>query len=422
MRQRRDSLDRKQETAVSRSSPHTRIKRFARLLHRLLRQCRTLTCLALLTGFWTASASADPGTLPTCSAIDTPDYLACLTPAAAALKTTHFDSGGRVFRRGDTLDFRWRGAASAVRVEGAYGNYGVALQRLTANEWAASVRVPNLAALAERFSFVATGAEGEDVRETMHFNGPAARPRAAERRAVEMLTLPSRHLPQGRQVRVWLPPGHSASQRYPVIYIADGAAEFGDELLAAMQAGRLPAMVVVGIEADQAARFAEYVDFPKREGVPSDPARFAAHERFIIEELMPWAESTLGASKEPGSRTVAGSSNGADWAAAMALQHPDLFGRAIVMSPIMVAQYAIPDAPGARFELSAGALEPPFALATACFAQRLNAKGGSVKLRWWPHTHAPEQWHAAFLAALLDEPSATLPDAHACDVFLADPL
>ncbi|WP_374600317.1 alpha/beta hydrolase [Niveibacterium sp.] len=387
-----------------------------------MRHLRTLIGLSLLTGLCFANARAAQNSLPDCAASGATPYLACLTNTTAMAESPAYERGGRIGRRGDTLDFRWRGAASAVRVEGTYGNYGFALNRIGANEWAASVRVPNLAALVERFAFVATDADGKDVRQTMHFNGPAASPLVPERGAIEAFTLESRHLSQSRQVNVWLPPGHSASQRYPVVYIADGAAEFGNELLAAMQAGRLPAMVVVGIEADQAARFAEYVDFPKREGIPSDPARFAAHERFFVDEVLPWAESKFGAANEPGSRSVAGFSNGADWAAAMALRHPDLFGRAIVMSPIMVVEYAIPDAPSTRFELSGGALEPPFALATACFAQRLHAKGGTVKLRWWPHTHAPEQWRAAFLAALLDEASATLPDAHACDRFLADPL
>jgi len=383
---------------------------------------RTPIRLTLLAGLCFANAHAAQNTLPDCSTTAATPYIACLTSVTPIPGVPQIAAGGRMFRHGDTLDFHWRGTATAVRVEGAHGSYGIALHPLTEKEWAASVRVPNLAALAERFSFVATGAGGEEVRETMAFNGPEARPRAPARRPIETATLKSNDLPQGRAVNVWLPPGHSASERYPVIYITDGAAQFGDELIAAMQVGRLPAMVVVGIEADQAERFAEYVDFPQREGIPSDPARFAAHERFIIETVMPWAEARFGASTEPGSRIVAGFSNGADWAAAMALRHPDLFGRAIAMSPIMVSQYAIPDAPGARFDLSAGALEPPFARATACFAQRLNAKGASVKLRWWPHTHTLEQWRTAFLAALLDEPSATLPDAHACDVFRDDPL
>ncbi|WP_374511590.1 alpha/beta hydrolase [Niveibacterium sp.] len=387
-----------------------------------MRPLRTPICLTLLTGLCISNAHADQSTLPDCATSTATPYLACLTTTAPMPGAPQYAAGGRMFRHGDTLDFHWRGAATAARVEGAHGSYGIALHRLTANDWAASVRVPNLAALDERFSFVATSAGGEEVHETMQFSGPDARARAPQRRPVKALTLTSQHLPQGRQVNVWLPPGHSASRRYPVIYIADGAAAFGDELLAAMQAGRLPAMVIVGIEADQAERFSEYVDFPQREGIPSDPARFAAHERFVVETVMPWAESHFGASTEPGSRIVAGFSNGADWAAAMALRHPDLFGRAIVMSPIMVSQYAIPDVPGARFDLSAGALEPPFARATACFAQRLNAKGAIVKLRWWPHTHATEQWLTAFLAALLDEPSAALPDAHACDVFREDSL
>ncbi|MCX9155683.1 alpha/beta hydrolase-fold protein [Niveibacterium sp. 24ML] len=389
------------------------------LPHRM-RQRLTPACLALLTGFWLAKASADQSSLPDCSASTAMPYLACLTSATNRPEPPHDFSGGRILHRGDTLNLRWRGAASAVQVEGTYGNYALALHPVAVDEWAASVRVPHLASLTERFTFIATRAGGDELHDTIHFSGPEALPRSAQRGAVETVTLPSRHFAQGRQVKVWLPPGHAASQRYPVIYIADGAAHFGDELLTAMQSGRLPAMVVVGIEADPAERFAEYVDFPKHEGLPSNPARFAAHERFIIETLLPWAESNFGASNTPADRTLAGFSNGADWAAAMALRHPELFGRAIVMSPIMVSQYAIPDAPGARFDLSAGALEPPFALATACFALRLHAKGHTVTLRWWPHTHSPEQWRTAFPAALLNAPAAALPDARSCDVFRAE--
>lgn len=381
-----------------------------------MRRIPTRTGLFLTTSLLLTAAKANPNGLPDCPLPADYPFLACVTSGSPASSTAQ-RSGASIAAEGDRLTLRWHGSASAVRVEGNDGNYGFPLQQIGPDDWAVGLRLPALRGLSERFTFHIESSDGSVASETMLFQGPGVQADAAKQAQRQTVILPSRHLRADRRLTVWLPPGYSAGRRYPVIYVADNAAWLGDDLFDAMRAGRTPATLIVGIESDPENRYAEYIDRPAGIPMPGDPPRFAAHERFVIDEVMPWAESEYGAAQEAAQRSVAGYSNGADWAAAMALRHPDLFGRAIVMSPIMVSQYTIPDAPGARFDLSAGALEAPFALATACFAQGLHSKGADLKLRWWPHSHAPSQWRVAFAAALLELPADRIPDGNTCDMF-----
>ena len=108
--------------------------------------------------------------------------------------------------------------------------------------------------------------------------------------------------------------------------MADGqsVAAYAPILEAAILAGRVPPTVLVGIHSgDQ--RDEEYV---------KNGALYKAHEAFVIDELLPWAERTLGASKARASRFLMGFSNGADWTLKMSASHGDTFGGVIAMSPL----------------------------------------------------------------------------------------
>jgi enterochelin esterase-like enzyme len=61
--------------------------------------------------------------------------------------------------------------------------------------------------------------------------------------------------------------------------------------------------------------------------------RFQTHERFLIDEVLPWAESKFNAPKNRNGRAVFGASNGGSFALAMGIRNPDIFGRIIAFSP-----------------------------------------------------------------------------------------
>ena len=62
--------------------------------------------------------------------------------------------------------------------------------------------------------------------------------------------------------------------------------------------------------------------------------RFELHEKWLIEKVLPWAEHSQNASPERAHRFIGGFSNGADLALALANDHPDLFGGALIHSPV----------------------------------------------------------------------------------------
>src|SRR5215831_11975584 len=89
----------------------------------------------------------------------------------------------------------------------------------------------------------------------------------------------------GRQVMVYLPPVPPEA----IVFAGDGQmiAQWGRLL----EAADLPSTMIVGVHrvADETLRLHEYS--PK-----FDPERFAAHERFFVEEVSSWARSRFGVS------------------------------------------------------------------------------------------------------------------------------
>jgi len=66
-----------------------------------------------------------------------------------------------------------------------------------------------------------------------------------------------------------------------------------------------------------------------QEYVQTGSKEFAAHEKWFIEEVLPWAEKEFGASRNRLERIVFGSSNGGPFSLTMGARHPDLFGNVV---------------------------------------------------------------------------------------------
>jgi enterochelin esterase-like enzyme len=138
---------------------------------------------------------------------------------------------------------------------------------------------------------------------------------------------------ESRNVWVWRPPNAPANTRLPVLYMADGLDGLYvalAHLKADMEAGRVPPFLVISIDPRQRPeqRAAEYV-----RSYPGGGDAYPMHERWFLEQVIPWAERTQRASNERAHRFIGGFSNGADWALSMANDHPEMFAGALLHSP-----------------------------------------------------------------------------------------
>jgi predicted alpha/beta superfamily hydrolase len=154
----------------------------------------------------------------------------------------------------------------------------------------------------------------------------------------------STRLTNRRNVIVYLPPGYDAARdaRYPVLYMHDGqnlfdrATAFGsrewemDETAERLiAAGTIQPLIIVGIY-NTGARMSEYT--------PVGPAPAAGrsgddYARFLIEELKPFIDRTYRTKPDRDNTGVAGSSLGGLISLNLAMRHPDVFGKAGVISP-----------------------------------------------------------------------------------------
>jgi len=132
----------------------------------------------------------------------------------------------------------------------------------------------------------------------------------------------SKNIGAPRNVKVWLPPGHDPKKSYPVFYTCDGMLNVDMKLVAPLIAeGRIPPIIVVAIMHGPNLRMQEYVQVGSKS--------FEAHEKWFIEEVLPWAEKEFGASAKREERIVFGSSNGGPFSLTMGARHPDLFGNVV---------------------------------------------------------------------------------------------
>lgn len=127
----------------------------------------------------------------------------------------------------------------------------------------------------------------------------------------------------GRAVTVYVPSAPADA----VVFTADGGWHT-ERLVAALEAGEAPATMIVGVHGrdDDEGRFSEYVP-----GV--DEERFAAHEAFFLDEVAGWVRSRFGVALGADRTGVWGASLGGEFALAMGVRHPDVFGAVFSASP-----------------------------------------------------------------------------------------
>jgi enterochelin esterase-like enzyme len=243
------------------------------------------------------------------------------------------------------------------------------------------------------------------------WRGPRATPapdtaRALHGRLVDD-TIRSRFLPAPRGVTVYVPPARGAEPIAGVVYLGDGQSVRGlaAEVDTLVAAGRLPRLLLVGMHCDTArgdgtpeqdGRMLEYLS-----GI-DDSTRFLAHERFFLEEVLPWAERGYGAPTRPEQRAVFGFSNSAAFAIDMGLRHPDVFGRVLAFSPagkkpVLPTPMATP---AAAFFLLGGLYEQPFHEKAVRWGALFRAHDVRNTVREVVAGHDWEQWRTSLPEAL----------------------
>ena len=222
-------------------------------------------------------------------------------------------------------------------------------------------------------------------------------------------TLKSANPVAARGVVVYVPPARGKEPIAGVVFLGDGgsASPLAPVIDTLITTGALPRIMLVGIPSamrkpgdapDFDPRAMEYLwDFE------NGNARFLAHEKFLFNEVIPWAERKYGAPRDRAKRATWGISNSAGWAIDMGLRHPDVIGNVIAFSPGGRHGQIDKDvklAPSVRFFLQGGTMESAFHRIALAWNDSLSARGLKPKLREPFAGHDWTVWHDTFPDAL----------------------
>jgi len=188
----------------------------------------------------------------------------------------------------------------------------------------------------------------------------------------------------GRQVTAYLPPDPPEA----VVFAGDGQliSQWGEVVAAAGG----PSTMIVGVHrsADETLRLHEY-------SPGFDPERFAAHERFFVEDVRAWTRSRFGVALPKERTAVYGVSAGGELALAIGLRHPDVYGAVFCASP--GGGYRPPGVmpnPLPRAYLVGGTQEPWFLEHATRWADALRGAGADVVMAERDGSHGGAFWRA----------------------------
>lgn len=193
----------------------------------------------------------------------------------------------------------------------------------------------------------------------------------------------------GREVTAYVPPASPEA----IVFSGDGQliTSWGDTL----EAADLPPTMIVGAHRldDETRRIHEYSPGESTAEFAFDPERFAAHEKFFVEDVREWARSRFGVALPPDRTAVFGVSASGELALAMGLRHPDIYGAVFCASP--GGGYrppAVMPNPLPRAYLVGGRQEPWFLENATRWADALRAAGADVVLTDREGTHGDPFW------------------------------
>lgn len=197
----------------------------------------------------------------------------------------------------------------------------------------------------------------------------------------------------GRQVTAYVP----AAAAEAVVFAGDG--HLVPSWAAALEAADLPPTMIVGAHRleDETLRLHEYSPGRSTAEFAFDPHRFAAHEKFFVEDVRRWAATRLDVGLPAGRTAVFGISAGAELALAMGLRRPDIYGAVLCASPGAGYQPSAP-LPGRlpRTYFVAGTGEPFFLANATRWADALREAGGDVVMAERAGSHGNALWEHEF--------------------------
>jgi len=152
-----------------------------------------------------------------------------------------------------------------------------------------------------------------------------------------------------RKLRVWVPPGYGSAENagrlYPVLYLNDGQNLFdpatayagvdwrvgqtGAELV---RQGRVPPLVIVGIDHAGGDRIREFIPYPSMHPLVLKP-HGRRYPEFLIREAMPFIQREYRVAQGPKFTGLGGSSLGAAIALYTVTARPGVFGKLLLESP-----------------------------------------------------------------------------------------
>lgn len=156
----------------------------------------------------------------------------------------------------------------------------------------------------------------------------------------------SRHLPDARDLIVYLPPGYEeeSDRTYPVLYMQDGQNLFDPETSfikgrtwemreqadEVIEAGEVEPLIIVGIYNTGDRRLAEYTPERDWQRGGGEAARYGL---LLTEDLMPWIAQRYRIRTDRAATGLGGSSLGGLVTLYLGLRYAHHFGKLAVMSP-----------------------------------------------------------------------------------------
>ena len=190
----------------------------------------------------------------------------------------------------------------------------------------------------------------------------------------------------GRPVTVYVPPDPPEA----VVFAGDGQriSKWGQLL----EKAGVPSTMIVGVHGltDDMLRLHEY-------SPGFEPARFAAHEKFFVEDVRRWTQSQFGMALRTEHTPVFGVSAGGELALALGLQHPHVYGTVFCASP--GGGYKPPGVmprPLPRTYLVAGKQEPFFLENARRWADALRDADADVLMNERAGSHGGAFWREEF--------------------------
>src|ERR1043165_1861672 len=191
------------------------------------------------------------------------------------------------------------------------------------------VAITTLAIAALAFSILGASAQSSEGIFSAPPDGFDKRRDGIDRGKLELIEYDSTTVGIKRKARVYTPPGYSKDQKYPVLYLLHGIGGSENEwardgvpdvILDNLYADKKVLPMIVVLPNGRASK-----DVGPRDPIPKQGPAFAAFEKELLTDLIPFIEKTYSAKTDRESRALAGLSMGGGQALNFGLNNVDLF-------------------------------------------------------------------------------------------------